>query len=62
MMSTTSVSNMQQNTSRATEELEKTVITTETAGLPKVSQNISDETNVGSRVLVNQPLILIILF
>ena len=41
MMSTTSVSNIQQNTSRigigATEELEKTVTTTETAELPKVS-------------------------
>ena len=64
MMSTTSVSNMQQNTSRigigATEDLEKTVTTTETAGLPKVSQNLSDETNVG-RILV-QPLILKILF
>ena len=41
MMSTTSVSNMQQNTSRigigATEDLEKMVTTTETAELPKVS-------------------------
>ena len=66
MMSTTSVSNMQQNTSRigigATEDLEKTVTTTETAGLPKVSQNLSDEAKVGSRVLVNKPLILKTLF
>ena len=63
-MSTTSASSMQQNASHigvgATKDLEKTVATNETAGSPKVSQNISDETNVGSRVLVNQSLILIL--